>query len=487
MRGIIYARVSTDEQAKPGLASIPHQIELCQKLAQTDNIEITEVFTDDKSGQTLDRPGLQSILFQKDGYTHLYVYDTTRLGRNRKVLSTIRDELQSAGIKLRLVHGDTSEMDEESRVYMQSILDASAEAEIIRLRRRARMGRERRSERGLMAGKVPLGWLAVRNEKGQALEYKHDPAFDRFFQDLESLLLSGAPFASFPKEMLARGHKSPYTGKMWSVTALKHILRNPVNMGDLVFGWTSRPKKEQIVSRGVFPPRWVNPSAVAKELHRRNGLKGAARKQKYRLTGILICGYCGWKMTSQIKSYMTKKFGERRWVRYRCTKHTEYQSGRWPEDCQANYIMEKEALNQIATWLKSLADPASLDQYILGLAGTNTKMYGINELDQRITEIDQIMVGLVDRIAILPAGAMRDVRSRMEELAAERTLLEEQGHEIRQEAQRAIALDDYKQTLIEAAEGLPELLVKAPAHLVQAKLKFLFPDGIRVRDGTIIT
>jgi hypothetical protein len=375
-------------------------------------------------------------------------------------------------------------MDEESGIYLESIMDASAEAEIVRFKRRTRMGRERRAERGLMAGKMPVGWLVVRDDKGKINDYTHDPAWGGFFQELESLLLSGAPFSSFPRALQAKGYVSPNTGRMWSVTALKSILRNPVNMGDLVFGWTSRPVDKRITKRGVFPPRWQQPASVALELRRRDGLRGSSRKQIYPLTGILVCAHCGWKMTSNPRKYQTKD-GERRSVRYRCTKHSEYQAGRWPDDCQPNYIREAQAIQQIAQWLRSMADPNELDRYIWTNYPSNTNILVVENVQIRISEIERIMTGLIDRLAVVPLAAIQDVRSRMDELARERSTLEEQLEIKQVESERLADIEQYKEALLSAAKHVDKLLSQAPAHQVQAILHSLFPDGIPVRDGQI--
>jgi len=484
MKCAIYARVSTDEQARPGLASIPHQIELCRRLAEADGLNPDLVITDDISGQTLDRPGLQDLFSSLAEIERLYVYDTTRLGRNRRVLAAIRQRLSSAGVSLRLVHGDTSEMDPESQVYMESILDASAEAEIIRLKRRARMGREQRAASGLMAGKVPVGWRAVRDDRGKAVRYEHDPAFDAFFSDLESLFLSGLPYAALPRALRARGHVSPFTGRMWSVTALKNILRNPVHRGDLVFGWTTRPASERIVVKDAFPPRWHQPALVTRELRRRSNLKGAARRQSYPFTGLLICDFCEWKMTVQ-PSYWTRKDGSRgSTYRYRCSKHSEYQVGRWPDDCQPNQITRNAIVRQLSDWFRRMRDPDALDEYLKTISPNGHNPADIARLRSRMADVEAKLNGLIDRFATAPASAMPAIRQRMAELSAER---EEIAQAIEDHNAQAETLDAgaYRAALLEAAEHFEDLL-NAPAHVVQAGLSLIFPEGIRVRKGRLI-
>ena len=486
MNGAIYARVSTDEQARPGLASIPHQIEICQKLAKGDSVHIVDTITDDETGQTLDRPGLQQLLTHIEAYKFLYVYDTTRLGRTRKVLTTIRDELKKAGITLRLVHGDTSDMDEESAIIFEGLQDSMAEAEIKKFVRRSKLGREGRAKRGFMTGKVPIGWMAIKDTNGSAIDYQHDPTYDQFFADLEEIFLSGAPSSQFPKKLLARGHVSPITGRMHAASSLRYILRNPINRGDLVFGWTSREKKDQVVYANTYPSRWNKPDLILAELKRREQLKGGARKQIRRFRGVLVCDRCGWKM-SGCKRFYTKKDGSRvEWIQYRCTKHVDYQKGTWHEDCQNNNIQEKVVIEQLSTWFRKMADPKVLDDIILEMLPNNHDPEKLKRIEGRLSEIDRILAGLVDRIAQVPDAAVPDVHSRMDDLSRERTDLEEQLQLLQEEMDKSIDAETYKEILLEAANNIDDLLANTKSHEVQAGLNQLFPDGIPVRDGEIM-
>ena len=59
-RAVIYARVSTDEQAEKGY-SLPHQLEECRKYAYAHNIKVVGEMVDDFSGSTLERPGFTKM------------------------------------------------------------------------------------------------------------------------------------------------------------------------------------------------------------------------------------------------------------------------------------------------------------------------------------------------------------------------------------------------------------------------------------------
>jgi site-specific DNA recombinase len=93
-RAIIYARVSTDEQTESG-TSIGNQIAKGHAYAEAAGLKVVEVFSEDFTGTTLDRPELAKVrAMLKSGLAdNLIVYNNTRLdcskfGRDTLVLFT---------------------------------------------------------------------------------------------------------------------------------------------------------------------------------------------------------------------------------------------------------------------------------------------------------------------------------------------------------------------------------------------------------------
>ena len=61
-KGIIYYRVSTEDQAQSGV-SLEQQKNACLEYAGKHDIEIVEMFHDDGvSAKTIERPGLKELL-----------------------------------------------------------------------------------------------------------------------------------------------------------------------------------------------------------------------------------------------------------------------------------------------------------------------------------------------------------------------------------------------------------------------------------------
>ena len=93
-KGLIYARVSTDEQEE----GIDRQINELRDLAERDGIEIAHEPIEDvgKSGREFDRAGLQKLLrlAQRDDVTDVLVEDTDRLGRRAPQTLSMIDLIQ---------------------------------------------------------------------------------------------------------------------------------------------------------------------------------------------------------------------------------------------------------------------------------------------------------------------------------------------------------------------------------------------------------
>ena len=69
LKGIIYYRVSTEDQAQSGV-SLEQQKNACLEYAQKYDIEVSEIFHDDGvSAKTIDRPGLIELLSYSAKYS----------------------------------------------------------------------------------------------------------------------------------------------------------------------------------------------------------------------------------------------------------------------------------------------------------------------------------------------------------------------------------------------------------------------------------
>jgi site-specific DNA recombinase len=111
-RAILYAQVSTDEQARSGY-SLSQQLEALRKYAAREGYEILEEITDPgRTGATLDRPGLDRMrnLVAAGGVSVVLAQDRDRFASEPAYVWILSQELGNHGCKLRALydHGDDS-------------------------------------------------------------------------------------------------------------------------------------------------------------------------------------------------------------------------------------------------------------------------------------------------------------------------------------------------------------------------------------------
>jgi DNA invertase Pin-like site-specific DNA recombinase len=492
-RGAVYARVSTDEQAKEGRASIPHQIEQCKALAASDKIPVaqSDIFTDDMTGRTMTRPGLSVLLERLDEFSHVYCYDSTRLGRRLAISSAIRDLIEDSGASLRMVAGDTSEMDDESRALMAGVSDVLSEAEVRKLVRRARFGREARTRSGLPSGRPLAGWRLIRDDRGKVIGAEVDPLLDRFYRDFEALLLQGHAYNSIAHLLQDRGHVNPNTGRMWEPPTLSYLARHPWNMGHAVYGLRGRVKGwEKVTVENVHAPRWRDPVAVARELERREALRGRGRWQRSKFGGILRCAFCG---SSMIGAGVEKRQvrGELRvYMRYLCGRHAQVIQKRSPKsaDCQPNQITERATIEQLSAWFLRMATPKGVDVYLRQMQkdGQGAAAAEVKRLARELAAVKRKQAKLIDRLAVVPDRLVPDVRDRLSTLDDQRAGLEQAIGEAQKAAAAVPDLDRVRVHLLELAPRAAELLIQAPPPAVRAALHQVFPQGIPVQKGQLL-
>jgi site-specific DNA recombinase len=147
-RAILYARVSTNEQARSGY-SLAQQIERLRDYAADEGYEVLEEVTDaGYSGASLQRPGMDRVrsLVQDGGVSVILVQDRDRFAREPAYVYLLREEFSEHGCKLRSLNdrGDDSPEGE----LTDGILDQLAKFERAEMTERTRRGKQRKAREG---------------------------------------------------------------------------------------------------------------------------------------------------------------------------------------------------------------------------------------------------------------------------------------------------------------------------------------------------
>src|SRR5215218_945755 len=155
-RVILYARVTTDEQARSGY-SLAQQIEALRKYATHEGYEVLEELSDPgQSGASLERPGMDRVrdLVATGGVAVVLAQDRDRFSREPAYTYVLRREFEEHGCKLKALNdrGDDSPEGE----LTDGILDQLAKYERVKTAERTRRGKLRKVQEGkLLAGSVP--------------------------------------------------------------------------------------------------------------------------------------------------------------------------------------------------------------------------------------------------------------------------------------------------------------------------------------------
>ena len=147
-RAILYARVSTEEQAKKGY-SLAQQLEALREYALREGYEILEEVTDPgQSGASLERPGLDLVrdMVVAGGVTVVLAQDRDRFVREPAYHYLLGREFEEHGCRLKALNDRGDETPEGE--LTDGILDQLAKYERAKVAERTRRGKRKKVQQG---------------------------------------------------------------------------------------------------------------------------------------------------------------------------------------------------------------------------------------------------------------------------------------------------------------------------------------------------
>ncbi len=324
IRAILYARVSTGNQADTG-TSLPEQFVLCRrKVEELGGQVIAEYADPGVSGALyLSRPGIQAALrdIEQGKANTLVIAKLDRTGRDVDVIRAIGKRVQAAGARLIFADGMNFENNATGKL-MFTQLAGFAEFEKELIRERTMAGRASRAREGIQPyrSRSPFGYYVPTKEDvlkgmfpaGSDGRYVIVEDQAQIVRDIYSEYASGASLREVSRSLLKRGTASPRGGAFWQPISIKHLLENPVYMGKPAVGRHSfRPVERQdergarkgVSVRRTDPSQWITLSCDAivdehtwrlcnERLKENRALLGGNFKHKYLFSGLLRCPTC---------------------------------------------------------------------------------------------------------------------------------------------------------------------------------------------------
>ena len=336
MRIATYTRISTDEDRQP--FSLGAQAERLEAYAASqDGWRIVRRFSDQASGASLKRDGLQRALAEASAgvYELLLVYRVDRLSRNVRQLAQLAEHLDRASVSLRSA---TEPFDTSSAAgkMMLQMLGVFAEFERTTIVERITAGMERAASQGRwVVGRVPFGYM--RDPKTKLIHPLPAQAeiVRRAFALYTEQQIGAAEIA---RRLNAEGH-APATGVPFSARSVIRLVSNPIYVGRVGYkGGVYPGLHDPIVEREVFDVA----QRVLAERGESQALK-RAHPSDYLLSGLIRCGRCRRAFVG------TSAHGRTRRYRY-YTCSTRYRYG--TASCDAERLsgdeLEEAVLEQVA-------------------------------------------------------------------------------------------------------------------------------------------
>jgi site-specific DNA recombinase len=371
-RAILYARVSTDEQARSGY-SLRQQTERLHEHAASEGYEVLEEVTDaGYSGASLERPGMDLVrdLVAAGSVSVVLAQDRDRFAREPAYHYLLRREFEEHGTKIRALNdrGDDSPEGE----LTDGILDQLAKYERAKISERTRRGKLQKAREGKVIAtmKPPYGFRYNASRDALVVHESESVVVREIFR----LAAEGHGTKAIQTRLYRQGIPSPTGKELWHRPVLKRMVlsdtykphtyeeaaglvppavaaNGAVREGEEygIRWWNRSSQKSRQVSEPArdgtrryrrkvafaardraewiaapvpaFLPRGlVEAARSAIEAPRPQERKNLARG--WELRGLMRCPSCGGAMTPH-----TAKRDEKRYHYYRCHRGAEYRRG----------------------------------------------------------------------------------------------------------------------------------------------------------------
>ncbi|OKP97664.1 recombinase family protein [Paenibacillus sp. P46E] len=362
----VYARVSTEEQAKHGF-SLNDQIRQCRQKAGTNKVK--EYVDDGVSGEFLDRPALTKLRDDiREGIINKIIcLDPDRLSRKLMNQLIITDEFDRRGIELVFVNGEYAKTPEGNLFY--SMRGAIAEFEKSKITERMSRGRKEKARQGRVLRDFQVYGYSYDKESEQFLVDEDEVAIVRLIFDLftqPNTIIQG--LNGIALYLTSKGVPTKRGASMWHRQVVRQIIMNRAYIGEFyqnrwntegMLGNKHRNDEEKIPMKERPKDEWIllpcpplideaqfeHAQILLSESRRRWAQKS---KHPYLLSGLLRCGDCGNTMTGRLSNNWGKKVPE-----YTDIKNT---AGAKSKGCGRRikaHLIEEQVWDQVTTWLNN--------------------------------------------------------------------------------------------------------------------------------------
>ncbi|WCK53566.1 recombinase family protein [Aneurinibacillus sp. Ricciae_BoGa-3] len=312
----IYARVSTEEQARSGF-SLESQVRECRKKAGT--TECKDYVDDGVSGEFLDRPALARLRQDvRDGLIRKIVcLDPDRLSRKLMHQLLITEEFDRRGIELVFVSGDYARTPEGQLFY--SMRGAIAEFEKAKINERMSRGRREKARQGRVLRDFQIYGYSYDKEKEQMIVKEDEAAIVRMIFNMFTKPGQVKGMNGIANHLTANSIPTKKGKGVWHRQVVRQILMNEAYIGEFyqnkwntegMLGNKHKSPDERVAMKERPREEWILipcPPIVDQETfdHAQKLLQDSRRRwakkgvYQYLLSGLVRCADCGNTLTGR--------------------------------------------------------------------------------------------------------------------------------------------------------------------------------------------
>ncbi len=485
LRTVLYARFSSDLQRSE---SIDAQIRAMKSYCEKNHMQIVNTYVDEAKTATSDkRPAFQKMIDDSNSrsFDVVLVHKLDRFSRNRYDSAMYKRTLKLNGVRVYSVLENLDDSPES--IMLESLLEGMSEYYSKNLAREVLKGMKENALQCKHTGGIPpLGYYVNQDKKLSVDEKEAETVrliFDRY--------ANGYTYGEIITEL---NQKNMFTkrGCNFGKNSLYSILTNEKYTGVYVYNKTSskdvfnrrnshKHKDDdmiikvpngcpQIISTDVY-------QAVQSRMAENRHLAGMYNTQhKYLLSGFVICGYCGRRMTGN-RRYCGRN--KSLYVSYRCLTHADQCISKeinryYLEDYVLLKIKEcfgyknqvAKMYHKIGRYLHKISK--ALEDEILALSSQ------LNDVEMAISNLAE---------AVEKGVSLDDILTRSEQLEEQKRQLEKEILNKNNIRNVAFTDDDIEETVRQC-----KALIKCPTHPTnRVFLKKAIKNIVVKRDGVTIT